>query len=414
MIVELISVGTELLLGEIVNTNVQYLCKGCAELGLDVFHTSVVGDNVERLRNTLQQALTRSDLVILTGGLGSTNDDLTKQVVLEVAGQPTVTDAASVERIKAWFSSEQALRDNQKVAQFPERARIFENHHGTASGAWIPVGEKEIVILPGPPREMVMMCEESLWPLLRKRQAACTLSRTIYIGLLGEYDMNRLFTPWMLESTNPTFAPYAKEDGAQIRITAKAASQAEAEALLQKGVAEVQRVYKEWIVSSDGRSKAAEIIEILRSRKEHVAIAESLTGGMVASALVDIAGASDVLDRAWVTYSNQAKHRELGVSQELLTQYGAVHPEVAEEMAQGAALRANAELSIATTGFAGPDDDEAGLFYIGIWYRGKAYSYKNRAKGDRYMVRNRCKNMALDYALLILKKEEQESEMRFL
>lgn len=409
MIVECISVGTEILLGDILNTNVQYLSRLCAEVGLDVFHTSVVGDNVERLKQALQLACSRSDAVILTGGLGSTDDDITKRVVIDFLHQGTQVSTYNKSTIETWFDNEKARRDNEIVYTFPKGATVLKNHVGTASGAVIPFhrGEKQgyIVILPGPPKEMIPMAEKELRPILYKWSDSVTESLVVRFGILGEYRINEILKEEIVNGTNPTIAPYVKEDGALIRITAKASTDIEAKERIDKAYLQVEKKLGKYIVAVGEESRSEVLVRILKERKEHVSTAESITGGLVASTIIDAPGASNVLEESFVVYSDRAKHTILGVPKNRLEKHTAVSQSVCRSMLKGLHKKTKNELCIATTGYAGPEGEDVGLCYVGIRYHGEKRVFQHNLHGDRNQIRNRAKNLAIDYAIMMMKGE---------
>lgn len=409
MIVELISVGTEILLGDILNTNVQYLSQLCAQVGLDVYHTSVVGDNEKRLIESLRLACERADAVILTGGLGSTDDDITKRVVINYLHQGTQVSVYNKATVDNWFDSEQARRDNAIVYTFPKGATILENHVGTASGAVVPFSrtgkDKEgyIVILPGPPKEMIPMVENALRPILYTWSNGVTESLVVRFGILGEYQINERLKKEIAQGTNPTIAPYVKEDGALIRITAKADTEAKAKAMIAQTFAQVQKKLGKYIVAVGDETRSGVLVRLLREKKEQVATAESITGGMVASTIIETPGASDALEQGFVVYSDQAKHKLLQVPMKKLQKHTAVSRSVCKSMLKGLYKTTGADLCIATTGYAGPSGEDVGRCFIGIRYRGKKCIFKHRLHGDRNLIRNRAKNLAIDYAILMMR-----------
>lgn len=413
MIVESISVGTEILLGDILNTNVQYLSRLCARLGLDMYHTSVVGDNPERLFEELEFATSRSDIVILTGGLGSTNDDITKRVVIRFLDRDTMESAYNKEVVENWFSSKEAIQANQIVYTFPSGSTILENHVGTASGAWIPF-EKEgqqkfIVILPGPPHEMEPMVEESLVPILIEYAGGITKSLSVRIGELGEFRVNEIMKEEMEHSVNPTFAPYVKEDGALIRITAKSPYEREADRLISGAMQIVQEKLGPYIVTI-GREKRSEVlVRLLAERGEMVSTAESITGGLVGSTIVEAPGASKVYEQGFITYSDRTKHKLLTVPKKKLREHTAVSENVCKAMLNGLYARTGADLCIATTGYAGPEGPDVGHVFIGILYRGKKNIYEYHLRGNRRQIRQTAKNMAIDRAIMTLKEMSEEN-----
>ncbi len=403
MIVELVSVGTELLLGDILNTNVQFLSKTCAQLGLDVYHYSAVGDNPNRLKEEIIHALSRSDCVILTGGLGSTSDDITKRIVLELVDQPIKEDPANRDVIAHWFSEEKDREENRIVYSFPERAQVLPNHVGTASGAWIPYEDKIIVILPGPPKEMQPMVRESLVPLLSQHSTGVTYSQVLKFGLIGEHQLSDLFHTEIEEGRDPTIAPYVKEEGAQLRLTAKAKTLEDAKNKVQKKQEELAKKARGLLLLVGEQSKEEALVEELNHRKELVSCGESLTGGLLASTIINVAGASSVLERSFVTYSDRAKMDELFVREESLLKHTAVSKEVCREMLEGIYRRSKADLCLATTGYAGPGGEELGHVFIGVRYHDRAKVFEFHFHGGRNLIRARARNYALDLALMELR-----------
>lgn len=408
MIVEFISVGTEILLGDIVNTNVQYLSQVCARLGLDVFHSSVVGDNHDRLMDALRLATSRSDCIILTGGLGSTDDDITKRVVIEFLGNETEESDYNRQVVNNWFADDKAKEDNRIVYTFPKGSTILENHVGTASGAWVPFEidghECFIVILPGPPNEMQPMVDESLVPLLTEHSEGVTKSLVIRMGVIGEYQMNEVLKDEIAHSVNPTFAPYVKDDGALLRITAKSSNLMEADRMISSAMQIVKEKLGHYIVAVGEESRPEVLVRLLREKGEKIATAESLTAGLVAATIVDAAGASDVFEQSFVVYSDRAKHKILTVPKKKLKESTAVSETVCKAMLNGLYARTGAELCIATTGYAGPDGDDVGHVFIGIAYHGKNTVHEHHFHGSRGQIRNRVKNVAIDYAIMTLKR----------
>lgn len=409
MIVECISVGTEILLGDILNTNVQYLSRLCATLGFDVFHTSVVGDNDARLKAELALATSRADLVILTGGLGSTNDDITKRVVIDFLGQGTEVSAYNKETIDGWFDTEKARHDNEIVYTFPKGAKVLENHVGTASGAWVPFSidgkEGHIVILPGPPKEMIPMVENALMPILLEKTEGITKSLEVRIGVLGEYQVNDILKEEIANGTNPTIAPYVKDDGAMIRITAKAAYERTADRMILDAMQVVDARLHPYIVAMGHESRSEVLVRLLADHNEKVSTAESITGGLVASTIIDAASASAVLEQSFVVYSDRAKHKVLTISKNRICKHTAVSEAVCRSMLKGLYNRTGSELCLATTGYAGPTGEDVGHVFIGVMYDGERMVYEHHLHGSRNAIRNRAKNLAIDYAIMTLKRQ---------
>ncbi|MBO5937441.1 MAG: competence/damage-inducible protein A [Clostridia bacterium] len=381
---ELISVGTEILLGDILNTNVQYLSKALANLGIGVTHHSTVGDNKQRLLDTLETAFTRCDIVILTGGLGPTPDDLTKETCAEYFGKDLYPDDRILEEIESYFRLKNIKmpESNKKQALVPEDSIVLKNNNGTAPGFIMEKDGKIIIILPGPPKEMVPMYCESVEPYLRKFTNEIIFSKTIRTFGIGESAMSELVED-LLEGSNPTVAPYAKSGEALLRVTAKAENEAEAEKLMAPVVAEIEKRLGRYVYGIDCNSIEEATARLLTERKQTVAFAESCTGGLCAKRLTDISGASEIFHCGVVSYSNDIKHKVLGVKAETLDKYTAVSEQTAKEMAEGVRLIADATYGVSITGYAGPGSEkEVGTIYIAVT-DGKKTAVKELLTGHR-------------------------------
>lgn len=374
---EILCVGTELLLGEVVNTNAAAISRGLATLGVSVYHHSVVGDNPERLRETLTEALGRSDLVVMSGGLGPTYDDLTKETVAQVLGRALVTHEPTLAAIKGFFASRAGglcamTPNNLKQALIPEGATVFDNPNGTAPGLAVEREDGKIVILlPGPPRELVPLMENSVIPYLEERTESVLVSHNIHILGMGESAVENRLRPLMEASKNPTVAPYAGDGEVRLRVTAKAATRAEAERLIAPMLENIrQSEVGQYIYGLDVGSIEKALVETLKARGLTVATAESCTGGLIAKRLTDIAGASAVFAGSCVTYTGAAKMNLVGVRGETLAAHGEVSRETAAEMARGVRERLGTDIAVSTTGYAGPDGgtekDPVGTVYVGI------------------------------------------------
>jgi len=368
---EILSVGTELLMGQIANTDAQFLSRELREMSIGVYFHTVVGDNPERLKEQIRESLSRSDLVILTGGLGPTPDDLTKETAAEVLGLPLEEDAASKEALLARFESmgRECTPNNFKQIYFPRGARILPNPNGTAPGCLIEQDGKTIVILPGPPRELNPMFTDYVKPYLLEKAGGVMISRFIHIYGIGESAIAYRLGSW-LNSTNPTLATYVGNGDILLRATATAESREEALFQLAPMEQAIQTLFGDSIISWDGREMPQVIIDLLKMHGATLACAESCTGGMIASSLVDVPGCSDVFLEGCVTYSNDAKMRRLGVKAETLERYGAVSEETAREMAEGMRKSSGATYALATTGIAGPGggtpEKPVGLVYVAM------------------------------------------------
>jgi nicotinamide-nucleotide amidase len=367
-ICEIINVGTELLLGEILNTNAQFLCRELAAMGIGVQRVLTVGDNQLRLRTDFQLALSRSDIVLLTGGLGPTKDDLTKEVVCEALELPLEEDPEQLRLIEAFFAQRSIpfAQSNRKQALVPAGCTVLYNENGTAPGCFIQAGEKCIALLPGPPRELQPMFVQKLAPLLAPYSSGAIVSHHLRTIGLGESRMAELAGTY-LDSENPTVAPYAKDGEAYLRVSACAPTKKLAEQLCAPVLEDLQKILGDFTYSID-KELPLVLLERLRDAGKTLAIAESCTGGGIAASLTDLPGASAVFRYGFVTYANEAKVQLLDVSCETLSRFGAVSREVAAEMACGALRASGADLTVAITGIAGPDaagiDKPAGLIYL--------------------------------------------------
>ena len=372
---EILCIGTEILMGDIVNTNAAYLAKELAGLGINVYHQSVVGDNPERLQESLQLAFSRADLVITTGGLGPTYDDLSKETIARYFGRELVMDPESLHAIECHFLRlNRVMTDNnKKQAMMPERCAIFANHNGTAPGCAIEgEGEqqgKTAIMLPGPPREMKPMFEEGVKPFLLKDSDTRLVSHTMHFFGIGESMLENILRDLMETSLNPTVAPYAKTGEVQLRVTARVKNGEDPEQLLQPVMNQIQEKVGEFLYGIDVGNLQTAVVRALKEKKLQVALAESCTGGYVAKRITDVSGASEVFECGICSYSNRIKQELLGVREETLRDFGAVSEETAREMAAGIRRVSGAPIGVSVTGNAGPEPSEGkevGLVYIGV------------------------------------------------
>lgn len=408
---EIICVGTELLLGDVVNTNAADIARGLAHMGINVYHHEVVGDNPERLRDCLREAFARSSLVLLTGGLGPTYDDLTKETVAAYFGRKLVMNGQCLREIEGFFarSGRPMTENNRKQAMLPEGCLLLPNPNGTAPGCIIE-GEngKVAVMMPGPPREMRPMFEGPVSDYLSRRAAEGMLvSRTINFFGVGESALEDKVRDLMLASTNPTVAPYAKTGEAQLRVTARAETEQQALALIEPVVQKIAALYPDNIYGYDYHVIEEAVVDLFTRAGKTLATAESCTGGLIAARIVAVPGASAMLGCGVVSYSNEAKRDVLGVSAETLAHYGAVSRECALEMARGVRRLSGADVAVATTGLAGPGGGTAqtpvGRVYVAaVSDAGEQVRELNLARGradDRETVRNMSASHAMDMAL---------------
>ena len=402
MTAEILSVGTELLLGNIVDTNAAFLSQELAGLGVSVFRQTTVGDNHKRLLNALAHAFESADMVIISGGLGPTQDDITKAAAAEFFGQKLVLHEESMQRIRLRFAARG--RDIPESAHLnaviPEKARVLQNDNGSAPGVVIENGGKTLILLPGPPHEMKPMFTNYVVPFLREKSGRVFASRTLKIIGLGESQVEHMLSDLISAQTNPTIAPYAKIGDVHVRLTASAASEAAAHELIAPLLAEIHRRLAPYVYSDDGATLPEVVISLLQKQNHSLAVAESCTGGRVMSELVSVAGCSRVLLEGLCTYSNGAKKARLGICERLLATHGAVSAEAAAAMAEQVAKTAGATVGLSTTGIAGPGggtaDKPVGLVYIGLCIGGKTETAKLNLTGNRNEVRIRAANAALD------------------
>jgi nicotinamide-nucleotide amidase len=370
--VEILSVGTELLLGNIANTDAQMLSQGLSELGLNVFWHTVVGDNLQRAEEAVALAKSRADIIITTGGLGPTCDDLTKNVLAEAFGKKLVFHEASAQRIRSWFQrTGRTMTDNNlQQAMLPEGCTILENDWGTAPGCAFQAEGVHVIMLPGPPSECRPMFQYRARPYLLSLSEGVIASHTIKLFGIGESTMEAQLRDQMNAMSNPTLAPYAKEGECELRVTAKAHTDAEAQALLQPTVAQVKELFRDKVYGVDVPSLEHMVIQGLKEKGLTLGVAESCTGGLIAKRLTDVPGASAAFKGGVVSYTNEIKAGVLGVPQALLDQFGAVSSEVAAAMAEGARRVLGCDVALSSTGVAGPDrddrDNEVGVMFVAI------------------------------------------------
>ena len=395
MVAELISVGTELLLGNIVNTNAAFLARECAKLGLSLYYHTTVGDNPERLRETVRQALERSDVVILGGGLGPTQDDLTKEITAEVFGQKLKEDAHTRERIQTYFDArgtKNITENNWKQAMVPEEAIVVDNDNGTAPGLILEKDGKIAILLPGPPNELIPMFRKDIYPYLHEKQPETIVSEMVKLCGIGESRAETMISDMIEAQTNPTIATYAKTGEVHLRVTARAESEEAARLLIKPVLKELRVRFGSQIYTTDEHvSLEQAVVDLLKEQELTLTTVESCTGGLLAGRLVNVPGVSEVLKQGFVTYSNKAKRKLVGVKKATLREYGAVSDRTAREMARGAILTTGADAAVAVTGIAGPDggsvEKPVGLVYIAVVVRGQMYVQECHFTGDRLKIR---------------------------
>lgn len=410
---EIITVGTEILLGDILNTNCRYLSRELAAMGIEMYYQITVGDNEERLLKTLEESLNRSDIVICTGGLGPTEDDITKEVCAKYFGYKLELHKPSLDAVIERFKHMNRVptKNNEKQAYFPKEAYILKNDNGTAPGCIMEKEGKMIVVLPGPPKEMESMFENYVKPYLSKLTDDVIESEVLRIIGVGESKVENDILDIIDSQTNPTIATYAKGYECTLRITAKAKSVEEAKELIKPMSDEMKRRFGQSLYATGETSIEEVVAKMLVENNLKIAVAESCTGGMVSASLINYPGISSVFMEGCVTYSNEAKMKSLGVKKETLDVYGAVSDKCAKEMASGVAARYNTNVGIATTGIAGPgggtDEKPVGLVYFGIYINGKVITKKYVFNGDRQGIRERATRTILnDLRLELLNMEK--------
>lgn len=404
MVCELISVGTELLLGNIVNTNTQFLAEKCALLGLSMYHQVTVGDNRERLTQVIRTALDRSDIVILTGGLGPTEDDLTKEVCAEVMGFSLAEDPHTRQMIESYFKNniyKEIPDNNWKQAIVPQGAIVLDNHNGTAPGLILEKDNKTAILLPGPPNELIPLFNKQVYPYLEKLRPEVIRSQMVKVCGIGESQVEDKLLDLIDSQTNPTIATYAKTGEVHLRITASAATTEEADSMIKPVVKEIKKRLGDAVYSTkENESLEMAVVRLLKKNGLTVTTAESCTGGMLAARLVNVPGVSDVYREGYITYSNKAKRRLLDVNKSTLKKYGAVSEQTAREMAIGGVFANGADVCVATTGIAGPDggteEKPVGLVYISCYLKDKVTVERFQFKGNREKIREQTVVKALD------------------
>lgn len=401
---EIISVGTELLLGDILNTDARFLSIELAAMGISVLRQTTIGDNRDRLAGALKEALSRSDIVIASGGLGPTADDLTKEVCCEVLGFELIMNEDILKDITSYFCHRnyKMPESNKKQALVPKNGTVFFNKNGTAPGIACEKDGKCVIMLPGPPRELMPMFTNQVKPFLSKYSDGIIISHTVRTFGIGESAMAETVSD-LLDNENPTVAPYAKDGESLLRVTARGDSPEQAEALCSGAIDTIVSRLGSYVYGIDVDSLQQSVVELLIKNKLYVAIAESCTAGFTAKRLTEISGASQVFDCGIISYSNDVKMKLLGVSAETLSAYGAVSEQTAVEMAKGVQTVSGADIGVGITGIAGPKSDDsgkpAGLSYIAVvkgekvWVDCLETGHSNDREYNRYVTASRALNM---------------------
>lgn len=404
MTAEIICVGTELLLGNIVNTNAAFLSEKLAYLGINCYFQTVVGDNRDRLLSVINTALSRADILIFSGGLGPTEDDLTKETVAEALGKKLIRDKWAEQEIADYFALRGRIPtdNNWKQADVIEGCDILYNKNGTAPGIFVSEGEKTVILLPGPPLELKSMFTDSVMPKLQQKCGQVFYSQTVKIVGPGESSVETQILDMLNTQENPTIAPYAKTGEVHLRVTARAKDEKEAREKTAPVVEELYRRFGKAVYTTDAdETLEMALTKLLIKKKYTMTTAESCTGGMIAARMVNAPGVSAVLKSGFITYANEAKEELLGVSHDTLEKFGAVSRETAEEMAEGAVKAAHTDAAIAVTGIAGPDggtkEKPVGLVYIAVNVRGNVEVREYHFSGSRQKIRESVTAAALTF-----------------
>ena len=403
MIAEIVNVGTELLLGHVVNSDAAIVARALANLGFAVYQTRTIGDNPQRMTLALREALERSDLVVVTGGLGPTGDDLTREIASQICGASLRLDEEQAKRLREYFGESEIGENQYAQALVPEGATVFDNALGTAPGLAIPCGGGKIMILlPGPPRELEAMLESGVIPYLQKITGIPIISRAVRVFGMGEGDAAEKLGE-LTENINPSVATYATDGEMFVKITARARSGVEATKMIAPYIEETRQRLGDVVYGVDVPSLESVVVKELTSRGQTVATAESCTGGLLAKRITDQPGSSAVFRLGVVSYSNEAKIRILGIESELLRSFGAVSPQIAMAMAKGCRRLDGADYGVGITGIAGPDggtpDKPLGLVFIALAFEGGVWIWKMIPQGryrGREWIRRRASSRALD------------------
>lgn len=410
---EIISVGTELLMGDTVNTNATYISNKLKSMGFFVFYHTVVGDNPQRLKGVIKNAADRSEMIIFTGGLGPTVDDLTKETVCDLLNLKTVIHNESVNDIKNFFRERKIFNteENLKQAYFPVNSIILKNRKGTAPGCIIERDNKIFILLPGPPKELIPMFEGEVSPYLEKFIDGFLYSKTLRFFGIGESDLVRRIKDIIANQTNPTVAPYAKNYEVTLRITSSGKNREECKNLVLDKKREILEIVGSYYYGDGDTSLENELHDLLKKNDLTVATAESCSGGLLSSKIISIPGASNYFLNGIIVYSNLSKISLLQVERKILENYGAASYETALQMAKNIKNISNSDIGISITGIAGPSGDRKneniGQIFIGIDYKGKIYCYEKNLLGNRIRVMNKAAMWAIFLTIDLIKKENK-------
>lgn len=393
MVAELISVGTEILLGEILNTDAQFLAAELSRIGIDVYHQTVVGDNKKRLMEAFELASSRADIIIASGGLGPTPDDITKETAAEFMNEELILHEESLKRIEAYFKKMNRIMvsSNIKQAMMPKNCTVLQNNCGTAPGCIIEKKEKIIIVLPGPPSELTAMYRESVLPYLANKTGSKLYTKTFHIFGIGESAVAEKFSEMMTNGSNPSLAPYAKTGEVHLRLAVKTATKTEADRLLEGAAEKIRKEIGDYIYSENDKNLNEVAAELLIKNKKTISFAESCTGGMAAKMLTEVSGISAALNESYVTYANASKEKILGVKHATIEKYGVVSEQTAAEMAEGVRKTSGSDIGVGITGIAGPGGGTktkpVGLVYVAVSTENGVHFKKLTLTGSRDRIR---------------------------
>ncbi len=406
---EIICTGTELLLGQIINSNAQIFSTGLASLGIDLFRITTVGDNKKRIEEAIEHARKMADIIILNGGLGPTEDDQTREALLRVLNKEEEVHAPTLQKIREYGMSRNLpyLKNNDKVAYVPKDATVFVNKVGSAPGSAVVVDHQVFILTPGPPHELRPMLMNDILPWLREHYGLedAIKSRVMKLVGIGESSAEEMVRD-LVGSTNPTLAPTIKKGELHFRITAKAHTTARADAMLDDMEKRFRSKLGDYVFGTDHDTLENVVGRLLIDKRLTISCAESCTGGLLASALTDVPGSSSYMHFSCLTYSDEWKERLLKVPGDILMKRGAVSVETAQAMAKGIRAMTGSDIGIATTGIAGPDggslEKPVGLVYVSLDFQGNQVTKKLLLSGDRQHIKELTVKRALGLVYAIL------------
>lgn len=420
MIVEHIAVGDELLLGNIVNTNGSFLAEQFAKMGFESFFQIVVGDRADNIKTVLENASNRADIVVVTGGMGPTKDDITKETTADFLGIPLVEDSVAKEKLTALFIArgDEITENSYKQAMVIKGSQVLYNDFGHSCGEIVEKDNCKYILLPGQPNELIPMFKERVVPYLKKISDSVIVTKTVKISGITEAALEDKIKNIIAKHNNPKINLHAKVGEVHIHVVAKGTDEKQCEKLIKPVVKELKTAVGEYIFTTkDDVTLEESLAELLLANKLTVTTTESCTGGLIASRLINVPGASEIIKAGYVTYSDKAKHKVIGVKKSVLQKYSAVSEEVCREMAEGVDLPVKADVIISVTGLAGPDggteEKPVGLVYIGINVKGKISVYEYRFKGDRMKIRECAATAALSLARMNILKFIGQNEFGY-